>query len=294
MITTEVASLLRDSGGAASNESQVGSHSGRPGARPRSRRRQRTWARSLALSIVTHGALVAAAGLVPEAEPLQTPITVDLVPVEVPPSPAPTEAPAAPREAVAAPTKAVVHRPVRRPRPSPPALAPEVPPAAPPPAPIESTPAPAASAAEAVAGAPGIPSVSGGTVAVAGTSGSGTGGTGSPVHRASPNLGSSPGGLRAGMHAYLERVQALVARGQRYPQLAIRLGLDGVVAVFVRVHPDGSFARPPLVRTSSGHDLLDREALRMVAHAAPFPPLPQGAAGPTELTVPVRFRLEDQ
>ena len=62
----------------------------------------------------------------------------------------------------------------------------------------------------------------------------------------------------------------------------------------VRLRHDGTLASAPAIARSSGHDLLDAEALRMVQRAAPYPPLPAGY-GPelAELQVPVRFFLED-
>jgi protein TonB len=95
------------------------------------------------------------------------------------------------------------------------------------------------------------------------------------------------------LNSYLGFVQDRIGRGRRYPELAIRLGLEGVVEVRVRVNPDGSLAGPPVISSSSGHDILDQEALRMVARAAPFPALPGGVVRATDLTVPVRFHLEE-
>ena len=95
------------------------------------------------------------------------------------------------------------------------------------------------------------------------------------------------------MSGYLGYVQNHVGRHRRYPELAIRLGLEGVVEVRVYVNPDGTLAKPPALASSSGHDLLDQEALRMVTRAAPFPMLPAGHASAVGLTVPVRFHLEN-
>ena len=47
----------------------------------------------------------------------------------------------------------------------------------------------------------------------------------------------------------------------------------------------------PTVIASSGFELLDEEALRMVQRAAPFPQLPSRRA--EEITVPVNFQLEE-
>lgn len=92
---------------------------------------------------------------------------------------------------------------------------------------------------------------------------------------------------------YLGLIRDGVGRQRRYPELAQSLGLEGDVEVRVFIHPDGTLARPPVLASSSGHDILDQEALRMVMRAAPFPILPAGHDAVAALTVPVRFRLEN-
>jgi protein TonB len=95
------------------------------------------------------------------------------------------------------------------------------------------------------------------------------------------------------MAGYLGYIRDGVGRHRRYPELAQNLGLEGDVEVRVFVNPDGTLARPPMLAASSGHDILDQEALRMVMRAAPFPSLPAGHHTVAALTVPVRFRLEN-
>jgi TonB family protein len=74
--------------------------------------------------------------------------------------------------------------------------------------------------------------------------------------------------------------------------MALELEQEGEVQVLVRLNRDGSFAAPPALARSCGHRILDEEALRMVASAAPFPPLPAGYPRPSaELRIPVRFDL---
>ncbi len=81
---------------------------------------------------------------------------------------------------------------------------------------------------------------------------------------------------------------------KRYPRAARRLGLEGVAVVMVAVAKDGTLARAPTLRRSTGHDILDREAVRMVKEAAPFMPLPSAFPKPFAVfPVPVRFKLQD-
>ena len=58
-----------------------------------------------------------------------------------------------------------------------------------------------------------------------------------------------------------------------YPYLARESGLQGRLLMRFVINRDGSLAEAKVLR-SSGFALLDREALRAVHDAAPFPPLP--------------------
>jgi len=68
--------------------------------------------------------------------------------------------------------------------------------------------------------------------------------------------------------------------------------MQGTAEVEMRLYADGSLASEPTLARSSGHVVLDKEALRMVRVAAPFSSLPEGFIGETALfKVPVRFEL---
>jgi protein TonB len=101
-----------------------------------------------------------------------------------------------------------------------------------------------------------------------------------------------PGVERIDRHAYALRVRGLVEARKRYPARARRLGQEGEVSVRVRIAPDGRLLGQPRVTASSGAEALDREALRMVRQASPFPP--SGAATAIQLAVPVRFALDER
>lgn len=109
-------------------------------------------------------------------------------------------------------------------------------------------------------------------------------------------LQSRPGAGAGGvdLNGYLGAVNRAVAARKRYPAMAVQLELEGDIQVLLRLHRDGTLAAPPRIVRSSGHQLLDGEALRMVAEAAPFPPLPAGHPQPiAELRIPVHFHLAD-
>jgi protein TonB len=99
-------------------------------------------------------------------------------------------------------------------------------------------------------------------------------------------------GAQEELVAYARRLSSVVARQQRYPASAARLGMTGTARVRFRVQRDGSLAESPRLARSSGHEVLDAEALRMVEAAAPFAPLPESTSRPdAEFVIPVDFSL---
>lgn len=240
---------------------------------------------SMSLSLVTHGlaalvvgALVTAHPPSPRAQlesmvltvtamqpPSPPPVPVD---IEPPPPPPPTRA-SAPARSERLSARPVAARSVAPAAPSPAAAAPAV---------LDS------------------PLAAGPAVGAATPSSSPGAGPPSPAPVAAAAVASqavvrgTPGPM-VDVGAYLSVVRDRVSRHRRYPAMAIELGLEGVVQVGVRINPDGSLASPPTLDESCGHELLDEEALRIVALAAPFPPL-TGHRQPVRLRVPVHFRLD--
>ncbi len=97
------------------------------------------------------------------------------------------------------------------------------------------------------------------------------------------------------MQAYGRSVRASVLRQRRYPRLARRMELEGTVEVEVRVRRDGALWAAPRVIDSSGFEVLDGEALRMVAAAAPFvPPAGSFADAYGSFRIPIQFVLDDE
>lgn len=81
-------------------------------------------------------------------------------------------------------------------------------------------------------------------------------------------------------------------RFRLYPALARARGWEGVAEVSLSI----SAAASPGLRLSrsSGHAVLDEQALRMLAQAVEATPLPEGLRGRSfELSLPIRFSLED-
>lgn len=94
------------------------------------------------------------------------------------------------------------------------------------------------------------------------------------------------------LRAYARRLSEVVAHQRRYPASAVRLGMEGTAHVQLRVRSDGSLMEPPRLVRSSGQEVLDAEALRMVEAAAPFEPMPESASRPSAgFVIPVVFSL---
>jgi TonB family protein len=94
------------------------------------------------------------------------------------------------------------------------------------------------------------------------------------------------------LQGYGRGVFAAVAAKQRYPRMALRRGLEGTATVRIRVNRDGSLASAPQIVSSTNHEILDQEALRMVQAAAPFLTLPAGFQSEVaEFLIPIQFRI---
>lgn len=80
-------------------------------------------------------------------------------------------------------------------------------------------------------------------------------------------------------HLYAGYMRSWVSKVERvgnlnYPERARRQKLDGALVLSVDVFEDGSIGRIRVLR-SSGHDVLDEAAVRIVRLSAPFAPLPE-------------------
>lgn len=77
----------------------------------------------------------------------------------------------------------------------------------------------------------------------------------------------------------------------RYPLQARRRHQQGVTLVRFVIDRGGRL-HSALLEDSSGHDLLDEEALAVLARAQPLPPPPASVAGTSiEIVVPISYRL---
>jgi protein TonB len=91
---------------------------------------------------------------------------------------------------------------------------------------------------------------------------------------------------------YGQTISLVLARYTDYPRVAQMQGWQGAVTMRLRVAPSGRLLDAE-VQTSSGHEVLDRQALAMAARAERFPAPPEGLRDrEVAVLVPVVFRLE--
>jgi protein TonB len=91
--------------------------------------------------------------------------------------------------------------------------------------------------------------------------------------------------------AYGRNLAGAVALHQRYPRLAQIRQWQGSTLLQLELAADGQL-QSVRVLSSSGHEILDRQAIDMVRAAVPLPPLPASLAGRSlTVDVPVVFRL---
>lgn len=95
----------------------------------------------------------------------------------------------------------------------------------------------------------------------------------------------------AALAAYGRNIAGAVAAHQRYPRVAQIRQWQGTTLLQLELAADGQL-QSVRVLSSSGHEILDRQAIDMVRAASPLPPLPSSLAGRSlTVDVPVVFKL---
>lgn len=107
-----------------------------------------------------------------------------------------------------------------------------------------------------------------------------------------PRLDESPENRAANsLSDYLRLLAIRLAEVKQYPAAAVAQHEQGEVLVGFRLDRSGHVLSWQIAR-SSGYDELDAEVARMVARAAPFPPLPRAwHADSASFQVPIGFSL---
>lgn len=83
-----------------------------------------------------------------------------------------------------------------------------------------------------------------------------------------------------------------ISKHKKYPKIAAMRNWQGEAVVELELDGNGKLKSKKIVQ-SSGHEVLDKQALEMVEKALPFPPPPEALRGTNfTITVPVPFKLE--
>jgi len=91
---------------------------------------------------------------------------------------------------------------------------------------------------------------------------------------------------------YIGKIKGWAQRELSYPARALRREWEGNVRLDITLDRRGDLISVELAEEAD-HDVLNKEALRAVEDAAPFPPMPDDVKGDTFLfTLPVAFKLQ--
>lgn len=100
----------------------------------------------------------------------------------------------------------------------------------------------------------------------------------------SDGAGEAPGGRGYG---WTQLLRQRIKGAQRYPELALRFGMEGTVEVEFEIARDGSVEWVRVTK-SSGYPLLDEASVEAVKRAAPLPVVPG------RIRIPISYRLRER
>lgn len=90
---------------------------------------------------------------------------------------------------------------------------------------------------------------------------------------------------------YTKTISGQIARLKHYPSIARLRGWEGTTVIAIKLAADGSVLQTR-IEQSSGHDVLDLQALAMLRQAEPLPPFPERHEGdPLTVQLPIVFAL---
>ncbi|MBS0335288.1 MAG: energy transducer TonB [Proteobacteria bacterium] len=176
-------------------------------------------------------------------------------------------------------------RPVPKPLPAPPVLSAPAPAAA---APSIAVPTPAPRAAEPAPAAPSAPA----NPAPAAKAEPAPGQAAPAAAVAPPSAGESADPATVGQ--YRIAVIAAARRYKRYPRIAMDNNWEGQAEIRLVIGTDGNIASIS-IKTKSGFEVLDQQALEMIRRAKPQAPIPAALRGKGfTIDVPVVFSLREE
>ena len=98
--------------------------------------------------------------------------------------------------------------------------------------------------------------------------------------------------MNAARTSYGNTLWDAIGKYKNYPKVAQMRGWQGETVIELLLDGKGSLQSKRILK-SSGHEVLDKEALAMVDKATPFPPPPETLrAGSFSIKIPIPFRLE--
>ncbi len=113
-----------------------------------------------------------------------------------------------------------------------------------------------------------------------------------PVKQAPPPM-PSQADMDNARNQYGNSLWGAISKHKKYPKIAQMRGLEGEVIVELQLDGNGKL-KSKKIEQSSGHDVLDRQALEMVEKALPFPVPPEALRNSSfTITVPIPFKLEN-
>ncbi len=98
----------------------------------------------------------------------------------------------------------------------------------------------------------------------------------------------------ASLGQYRSALIAAARRYRKYPRVAVENSWEGRAEVRLTIDSNGSIASLS-IRTRSGYEVLDEQALEMIRKAKPLAPVPQGLRGKGfTLDLPILFSLKEE
>lgn len=85
-----------------------------------------------------------------------------------------------------------------------------------------------------------------------------------------------------------EQIWAMIKNAVKYPPIARKMNIEGIVVVFFILNPDGT-VKTAKVKTTSGSDMLDEKAVQTILGLSGRYPAPNKSL---ELSLPIAFSLK--
>ncbi|OIR04563.1 gram-negative bacterial tonB protein [mine drainage metagenome] len=98
--------------------------------------------------------------------------------------------------------------------------------------------------------------------------------------------------MEAARGKYSNTLWGAIGKYKQYPRIAQMRGWQGEAIVELLLDGNGKLKSKKIIQ-SSGHEVLDKQALEMVEKAVPYPAPPEALRGNSfTITVPIPFKLE--